>query len=90
MVKQNNSASKSTSKKRLSCPRMRAINTPRVNVRQGVPHFGGRTLIKGPKTLCNACGLRLARMAKAAAKEDCGKNKAPANSTGSSSASTKK
>jgi hypothetical protein len=30
MVKQNKSASKSTSKKRLSCPRMRAINTPRV------------------------------------------------------------
>ncbi|PNY16482.1 hypothetical protein L195_g013203 [Trifolium pratense] len=40
------------------------------------------------KTLCNACGLRLARLKKAAAKEDCGKNKSPANSTGSSSAST--
>ncbi|WJX16070.1 hypothetical protein P8452_06150 [Trifolium repens] len=66
------------------------LNSILINVRQGVPHFGGRTLIKGPKTLCNACGLRLARMAKAAAKEDCGKNKAPANSTGSSSASTKK
>ncbi|PNY16481.1 chorismate mutase [Trifolium pratense] len=40
------------------------------------------------ETLCNACGLRLGRLEKAAAKEDCGKNKTRVNSTGLSSAST--
>jgi hypothetical protein len=51
MVKQNKSASKSTSKKRLSCPRMRAINTPRVvrRVTKTTTHEKSKKTIKPRK-----------------------------------------